>query len=465
MQGWVSFTCSCLWACCANLCARLWLASHVPLPPPPSPLLPLRPAAGLEGRVIFQSFAPYIALPPPWNYVAVTAALMGLSALVVAHLAGLLGNAHDLTLASVCLLLCTAAGGLVMGVPLQWMPAPLLAACGLALFYESRSLREYAAFVVGSLLSATWFVWHHFWFLHVRVGHVHLHTLCKMALAAVLPALLVPGLVLAGVGHQVVGVLLLIQAELLCVMEEQMYVAPAGAAASGDVMYPAYLVIATSAAGIAVAQAMHNAGHVPRWASWVVSTLYGAKLSMLLLPEAYLVMPVGLLLLAATAPIYMHEPIDRKRKVRLAPWQGLAHAAAVVIALALARFAVFDVVAWAVNGRPSEGVLLGALLLVAAVALGPLVVHCYSHNQVGGRCCQAIKVGILPVGHALTLKTATCFCDMPASPCCSPFRLCHALTQVSTVHVIFKQLTKPLSARLTALKPTAASPAVLRRCA
>jgi hypothetical protein len=49
----------------------------------------------------------------------------------------------------------------------------------------------------------------------------------------------------------------------------------------------------------------------------------------------------------------------------------------------LARFAVFDGVAWFGNGRPSESVLVGALLLFMAVANIPLVVRCYSHSQVG----------------------------------------------------------------------------------
>lgn len=49
--------------------------------------------------------------------------------------------------------LLNAAGSLAAGVPFQWLPAPLVAACGLSLFYESRSLREYLVFVVGAFLT------------------------------------------------------------------------------------------------------------------------------------------------------------------------------------------------------------------------------------------------------------------------------------------------------------------------
>lgn len=47
--------------------------------------------------------------------------------------------------------------------------------------------------------AGAWFVWHNYWFLDFSVGGAPLHTLVKLALAALLPALMVPGLVLAQV--------------------------------------------------------------------------------------------------------------------------------------------------------------------------------------------------------------------------------------------------------------------------
>lgn len=326
---------------------------------------------------------PFIKLPAPWNYVAITGALVGLLLLGLAHMTGALGTAMDVTVAGSCLLLCTTAGSLAVGIPFHWLPAPMVAACGLALYYDSRSLQEYSIFVLGAFLTAGWMVHHHFWFLDLKVGFVHLHTVCKLALAALLPALIIPGLVLAHVGRQFVGVLMLVQAELVCVLEEQMFGAHHHEEPGSEIMYPAYLVIATSVAGVAACQALHAIWALPRWANWVVSTLYVAKLSMLVVPEAYLVLPAAVLLLAATAPMYMYEAEQGKRRVRIRAWQGLAHVLVTLIAVALARFAVFDVVQWAVLGRPHEGVLLGVLLMVAAAALMPLVVTCYSHNQVG----------------------------------------------------------------------------------
>jgi hypothetical protein len=113
-----------------------------------------------------------------------------------------------------------------------------------------------------------------------------------------------------------------------------------------------------------------------------VPALYAAKLAMLVVPEAHLVLPIGLLVLSATAPLAAHPPPPGKRRPRLQPWQGLGYAAATTAAVGLARFAVFDVAQWAAMGRPHEGVLLGALLVAWALALAPLVTRFYASSQV-----------------------------------------------------------------------------------
>ena len=65
------------------------------------------------------------------------------------------------------------------------------------------------------------------------------------------------------------------------------------------------------------------------------------------------------------------------------PVQGLLHFLSVVIAALLARFAVFDVVQFVSSARPTEGALLGTLLLVTAGGLTPLVWKCYPSSLVG----------------------------------------------------------------------------------
>lgn len=88
------------------------------------------------------------------------------------RLAGLLGShAPGSFLATVgaSLVVVSACGGaFAAGVPVALMPAPLVAASGLVLWYESSHPRDYAIFAAGALATAAWFVAHHFWFLEVR---------------------------------------------------------------------------------------------------------------------------------------------------------------------------------------------------------------------------------------------------------------------------------------------------------
>jgi len=48
----------------------------------------------------------------------------------------------DVAVSGSIMLLCTTAGSLAAGVPFVWLPAPLLAACGIALYCDTGSLRE-----------------------------------------------------------------------------------------------------------------------------------------------------------------------------------------------------------------------------------------------------------------------------------------------------------------------------------
>jgi hypothetical protein len=56
-----------------------------------------------------------------------------------------------------------------------------------------------------------WFVYHHFWFLHTSVAGMPLQTVCKLVLAAMVPAALLPGLVRSGGSRLHVAVLLVTQ--------------------------------------------------------------------------------------------------------------------------------------------------------------------------------------------------------------------------------------------------------------
>jgi hypothetical protein len=69
---------------------------------------------------------------------------------VVMH-AGLLGDAVASTLDGAALMIAAGAGALAAGVPITVMPAPLLAAGGLAMYLDTDALRDYLLFVAGVL--------------------------------------------------------------------------------------------------------------------------------------------------------------------------------------------------------------------------------------------------------------------------------------------------------------------------
>ena len=83
------------------------------------------------------------------------------------------------TVAGALLIMSACAGAYAAGVPLLVMPAPLVAASGLVLWFESGQLRDYAIFFAGSILTSAWFLHHHFWFLEVVVL---LHSAIRMAI-------------------------------------------------------------------------------------------------------------------------------------------------------------------------------------------------------------------------------------------------------------------------------------------
>lgn len=54
------------------------------------------------------------------------------------------------------LMMSAALGSLAAGLPLWVLPAPLLAAAGMAMFYDTRALRDYMLFALGALATGAW---------------------------------------------------------------------------------------------------------------------------------------------------------------------------------------------------------------------------------------------------------------------------------------------------------------------
>ncbi len=82
--------------------------------------------------------------------------MYGVAALVLLHFSGSLSEEAEGLLVGPLLMLSAAVGALAAGLPLWMLPAPLLAASGLAMFYDTRSLRDYLLFVAGALATGGW---------------------------------------------------------------------------------------------------------------------------------------------------------------------------------------------------------------------------------------------------------------------------------------------------------------------
>lgn len=71
-----------------------------------------------------------------------------------------------------------------------------------------------------------------------------------------------------------------------------------------------------------------------------------------------------------------------KGGVRMKPWQGMVNAVVVAVSVWLCRFTMFEALQWWTGVPPSDGLILGSLILSAGVLSAPIVTQHFSHIQV-----------------------------------------------------------------------------------
>ena len=242
------------------------------------------------------------------------------------------------------LVLAACALSAAAGVPFWALPAPLTAAAGLALFWETRRTRHSLLFAAGALASAAWFASHHFGHLSfsgdpLRKASSSLSSLAFASVVVAAPAAVLPGLASkaaateacagasAAVARFGAGAALLLHACGLAALEQALYCGDHGGessssswVSSSSEMYPAYLVVATSVALSAAARALaaaaststsssgfssssspsssNNSGALPFFAT-ATKWLCLAKLSILILPASRPLWPAALWLMSA----------------------------------------------------------------------------------------------------------------------------------------------------------------------
>ena len=357
--------------------------------------------AGFEGRVVFASFGQYIHVPSPWSYLLVTPALYAGAALFASHFTGALGGTVDLTVAGMLAVGAAGAGAFAMGVPLPVMPAPLVAAAGFALYYESGLLRDYLLFALGALLFMVWFVQHNFWFVDLDVGGRPVHHICRDVLVSTALVLLACGVSACRVDAHAVGAAFVASGTFFTHLEAGLYRLSWASAGHGEVVYPAWLVAVTSFAGVAAVRALSGGGRLPGWAAWALQCTMAGKVAVLVAPETSLYVAVTVLVVAATLPSMLLAARAKvkaemgassgmvgaalsahaRQAQRMSAPQAWAHATICWAIVAWNRFAFFEALQVIFGRRPSDALLIGCLLGLAGGSILPAAArHLPTHS-------------------------------------------------------------------------------------
>lgn len=156
----------------------------------------------------------------------------------------------------------------------------------------------------------TWFVLHNFWDLNIWLAGMSLKSFCKLIVADVILAMVVPGLALLPQKlHYLTEVGLISHALLLCYIENRFYTYSGIYYYSFDdeVMYPSYMVFLTTFLGLALVRRLSVDHHIGSKAVWVLTCLYSSKLSMLFMTSKTALWASTVLLLAVTPPLLLYK--------------------------------------------------------------------------------------------------------------------------------------------------------------
>ncbi|XP_014497849.1 uncharacterized protein LOC106759272 [Vigna radiata var. radiata] len=352
----------------------------------------------LEVRVVFHAFGRYIQVPPPLNYVLVTITMLGGSAAAGAYAMGLVSDALSSVAFTTSAIVVSAAGAVVVGFPLLFLPLPAVAGFYLARFFEKKSLVSYFAFVILGSLMVTWFVLHNFWDLNIWMAGMSLKSFCKLIIANSVLAMAIPGLALLPSKLNFLSEAGLIShALLLCYIENRFfnYSSIYYYGFEDEVMYPSYMVVMTTLLGLALVRRLSVDNRIGGKAVWILTCLYFSKIAMLFISSKSVVWVSAVLLLAVSPPLLLYRERS-KTTSRMKPWQGYAHASVVALSVWFCRETIFEALQWW-NGRsPSDGLILGFSILLTGLACVPIVAIHFSHVLSAKRCLVlVVATGLL----------------------------------------------------------------------
>ncbi|XP_047313377.1 uncharacterized protein LOC124916672 [Impatiens glandulifera] len=352
----------------------------------------------LEVRVVFHSFGRYIQVPAPLNYLLVTISMLGGAAGAGAYAIGMIADSFSSMAFTALAVLVSAAGAIVVGFPILFIPLPSVAGFYLARFFTKKTLPSYFAFVVLGSLMVTWFVLHNFWDLNIWMAGMSLKSFCKLIIASVILALAIPGLVLLPPTLRFLSEIGLIShALLLCYMENRFfnYSSIYYYGFEDDVMYPSYMVVLTTFVGLSLVRRLSVCNQIGQKAVWILICLYSSKLAMLFITSKTALWASAVLLLAISPPLLLYK--DKSSTIsKMKPWQAYTHAGVVSLSVWFCRESIFEALQWW-NGRaPSDGLLLGCCILLTGLACIPIVVIHFSHVMYAKRCLVlVVATGVL----------------------------------------------------------------------
>ncbi|CAH9079510.1 unnamed protein product [Cuscuta europaea] len=342
----------------------------------------------LENRVVFHSFGRYIQVPPPLNYLLVTITMLGGAAAAASFSLGMISDAFTSLAFCTVAVVVSAAGAIVIGFPVLFIPFPSIAGFFLARFFTKKSASSYFAFVALGSLMVTWFVMHNYWGLNIWLAGMSLKSFCKLIVGCVILAMSVPGLaILPPKLRLLTDFGLISHALLLCYIENRFfsYSNTYYYGMENDVIYPSYMVVMTTFVGLAVVRRLFVDNRIGLKAAWVLTCFYTSKLSMLFIASKTVLWSSAVLSLAVTPPLLLYKDKSRPAS-KMKPWQGYAHAVLVALSVWFCRETIFESLQWW-NGRlPSDGLLLGSCILLTGLACLPIVALHFSHVMPAKRC-------------------------------------------------------------------------------
>mmetsp|Transcript_291 Transcript_291/g.2328 ORF Transcript_291/g.2328 Transcript_291/m.2328 type:complete len:1078 (+) Transcript_291:412-3645(+) len=345
----------------------------------------------LQHRVIFPSYAEFIVLHWPWNYVGVTLALFSLLAAIrELYIFNSKEEHKSDRRMTVFLLVGVIAGCVTLGVPWYLLPAPIGAALVVPSFVCKPSPKPFLVIVLGIMATTAWFLSHHFWSLEICFGSIPCRSVCYAIFANLLASLIVAYCVYWN-GLAKFREWITIGYVALFVLFEGRLVS---ANNSEEPAYPLYLFAATGIAGVLAAMNLQRLMLLSSRACQAAIVVCASKIPLLLFPGSPEVLYVALLFsFAFLWPKYLL--LSRKSVYWIVAFvfQGVL----ALLILTKIRFFVFDTLLWMRGSRPSDGSLIGVLLLLACLVFTPLTYGDGAQDNVARRVVTVASIFSLMV--------------------------------------------------------------------